>query len=78
MDIIKISDELLITINWGSGAFDSAEWSMTGTYDSKSDKIQFNDCTLTYIHYNDDGSSNEDVQYTDGTGAIYIADDGYL
>ncbi len=78
MEITEASNMLYITVHWSSGAFDDTEWAMTGTYDNISGKVWFNNCTLKYIHYNNDGSSTEDVQYTNGTGAIYIADDGYL
>lgn len=78
MELEKLGDILSVTVHWSSGAFDDTEWSMTGTYDAISGKILYDDCTMKYIHYEDNGYSTESVQYTNGSGAIYIGNDGYL
>ena len=78
MEIQEIQNRLSITIHWSSGAFDDTQWSMTGTYDAASGKILYDDCMMKYIHYGDDGNGTEDVRYINGTGAVYISNDGYL
>jgi hypothetical protein len=64
------------TVSWGSSAWETAEWVMSGTFDSESLKFEYSDCVKTVLTYGDDGevASQEEV-YTGGHGSMQFSDD---
>ena len=78
MEITPYNDMIFITVSWGSSAFQTSEWTMTGIYNPETNKFHYNDCT-SKIHFTDDyGNDTEIINYVNGTGTVYIANNGYL
>lgn len=72
-----------ITVRWGSSAFDSALWTMSGVFDTDTLEISYSDCTKKVISYDRDSeeseqSPEETVDYTDGSGTVIFGEDGTL
>lgn len=71
-------DKLSVIVEWGNSAFDTSHWEMTGQIDPKTGRAEYHDCTLRDIHYDENGAEGYETRYVDGSGRIYIGDDGYL
>lgn len=78
MEITPYNDAAFITVSWGSSAFETYEWTMTGLYNPATGKYHYNNCTLKLLTSDAYGNDVEIVNYVNGTGAIYIATNGYL
>lgn len=78
MEITPYNDAAFITVSWGSSAFETYEWTMTGLYNPATGKYHYNNCTLKLLTSDAYGNDVEIVHYVNGTGAIYIATNGYL
>ncbi|MGN0142920.1 MAG: hypothetical protein ACI4AD_11890 [Roseburia sp.] len=66
-----------IDINWSSSACENTHWQFWGTYDSTLGAITYTGyCIEEY--YPGDGEVQETYTYTDGTGLIYMGNDGML
>lgn len=57
-----------IHIHWGSTAFESEDWTMTGTYNDSTGELTYKNCTRKTITLKEDGPETETVRYTNGTG----------
>ena len=67
----KGADEVEIEVNWGSSAWQTAEWKMSGKFDPETLTVAYNDCTKKELEFNEDGEvEKETVVYTDGKGTI--------
>lgn len=78
MEIISYNDALFVTVSWGHSAFETSEWKMTAFYNPATGKFHYNDCKYSILSSDDYGNDIETIQYVNGTGAIYIATNGYL
>ncbi|MBO6115274.1 MAG: hypothetical protein J6P57_09495 [Lachnospiraceae bacterium] len=63
-------DAVNVDITWGSSAFLSAEWTITGTFNPSDTSITYTNGILKYVEYAEDGSSQEEIVYTDGSGSF--------
>ena len=82
------SQNLSITVMWGSSAWESTMWTMTAT--KEGNKLVYSDCKRTEMIYSDDtdeegtgndevgGGAEETVVYENGEGSFEISDDGKL
>ena len=60
-----------IDISWGSSAYSSAEWTISGTFDAENLCINYTDAVMKEVEYGENGDiSNETVFYSDGTGSF--------
>ncbi len=71
-------DTYSILVHWGSSAFESANWTMVGTYDPSTGKLEYTDAKYYIITFEDEENYTEDVRYEDGTGEFWITEDGKL
>ena len=79
----KGDDSAQITVIWGSSAFDSGQWTMSGALDTDILQISYSDCTKKVISYDRDSeetdqSPEETIEYTNGSGTIIFGEDGTL
>ena len=58
-----------VTVSWADSASSGVQWVMDVTYDGE--KLNYNDCTETYLVYGDDGNVESET-------AIDVAADGYF
>lgn len=58
-----------IHVHWGSTAFESENWTMTGTFNDSTGELTYKDCRRVTTTLDEaDGPEQEDVHYTNGTG----------
>ena len=57
-----------IHIHWGSTAFESEDWTMTGTFNDTTGELTYQDCTRTTITFDEEGNETDEVHYRNGTG----------
>jgi hypothetical protein len=58
-----------IHVHWGSTAFESDNWTMTGTFNDTTGELTYKDCKRVTTTLNEeDGPETEEVHYTNGTG----------
>ena len=71
------TDGARITVRWGSSAWESASWVMSGRFDPDLLTVNYIDCVKTVTTYADDGTVESEVtEYEDGTGRVVFNDDG--
>ena len=71
------NDEAIITIEWGSSAWELARWIITGRLDTDTLTIDYSDVTKSIVTYDDKGEeTSQEPEYEDGTGTITFNDDG--
>lgn len=79
MEISSINEsQVSIAVNWSGGAAEDWEWKMTGTFQPENESLEYSDCVYTKYIYADNGNVTSEEVYTDGTGKIYMKEDGYL
>ena len=69
----KGTDAVSVRITWGSSAFYSSTWTMSGSAKMVGDCliVNYTNCTKETVAYNTDGTLNVDaVEYTNGSGAL--------
>ncbi len=70
-------DEPWITIEWGSSAWELAQWDILGTLDADTMTMAYTGCTKYVITYGDDGEvANTETVYENGTGTVVFNEDG--
>jgi len=58
-------------VHWGSSAWESASWEMSGELDSSTLVVSYSNCRKSIITFAEDGeSSTETVEYENGTGTF--------
>lgn len=57
-----------IHVHWGSTAFESENWTMTGTFNDTTGELTYKDCTRMTLTLKEDGAETETVKYKDGKG----------
>lgn len=71
-----------ISVYWSGGAFDTARWTMTGTYVEDNEEgisgFAYRDGKYDTIHYESDGSETVESGYVGGTGQFILWKDGYI
>ena len=65
-------------VTWGSSAFETSSWEMSGTLDWDTLTVPYSNCTRTDIVFGEDGSESDNVVYENGTGSFTFHDDGSL
>lgn len=65
----------MVHIHWAGSALESAEWDFTGEFNGRQ-VLYYTDCMKTHIIYNQDGERTEEIEYTNGTGHLQIAEEG--
>ena len=69
--------DAIITIEWGSSAWELARWIIFGTLDTDTLAISYIGCQKTIVTYDDNGEvKSEEPEYEDGTGTITFLEDG--
>jgi predicted small lipoprotein YifL len=73
-------DGALITVHWGNSATESAEWTMSGTFDAENHTVYYQDGVKKNVVYGSDGSvTSEEEVYTGGHGTfIFNAENNTL
>ncbi|MCR4645776.1 MAG: hypothetical protein K5695_10285 [Oscillospiraceae bacterium] len=69
----KGKNEALVTVSWGSSAFQTTKWIMSGTVTQVGDTLVMNyqDCDCESFFFNEDGIMTQSVaEYTNGCGSI--------
>ena len=70
-------DEAFITIDWGSSAWESTRWLISGKLDLETLRISYEGCSKTNLVYDENGElKSQETVYEDGTGTITFNDDG--
>ena len=58
-----------IHVHWGSTAFESENWTMTGTFNDTTGELTYKDCKRVTTTLDEaDGPEQEEVHYTNGSG----------
>ncbi|MGX8774603.1 MAG: hypothetical protein ACSW8G_06060 [Bacillota bacterium] len=82
------SQNLNITVMWGSSAWETTMWTMTAT--KEGNKLVYSDCKRTEMIFSDDtdsegtgndeigGGAEETVVYENGSGSFEVSTDGKL
>ena len=66
-----------ITIRWGSSAWESATWVMSGRFDPDLLTVNYVNCAETVTTVDDDGNVTSEVtEFEDGTGRVVFSEDG--
>ena len=69
--------DALITIEWGSSAWELARWTIFGTLDTETLTLSYSGCPKYIVVYDDSGEiKSEEPEYEDGTGTITFREDG--
>ena len=69
----KGKDQVVVTVSWGSSAFETTKWIMSGTVTQVGDTLVMNyqDCDCESFFFNEDGTMSQSVaEYTNGCGSI--------
>lgn len=67
-------DVCSVYIRWPGSAYEYAEWTFTGSFDSHG-MLHYTDCTETVTTYTTEEESSTETVYTNGTGTLqYVAD----
>jgi len=79
----KGEDMADITVSWSNSAFDHAEWTMSGVFDTDTMTVSYSDCVMKNVAYDRDSEETdkiplETIIYTDGSGKIIFGEDGTL
>lgn len=61
-----------VMITWGSSAYETYSWTMTGYPTGRGAEIRYDDCTLVDIVFSSENQSTETVQYENGTGSFNL------
>lgn len=67
-----------IHVTWGSSAWQTAEWDMSGTFDEKTLTVTYDNCVKKVITFEDETSATEEVAYENGKGSFTFSEDGTL
>ena len=58
-----------IHVHWGSTAFESDNWTMTGTFDEAAGVLSYKDCTCSTVTLDENGNNEKTVvKYKNGSG----------
>ena len=69
IEALDETDKAKATVTWGSSAFETSEWVMTGTFDSQSLSFDYEDGIRTDYKYAENGDIEEQKEvYTGGKG----------
>ncbi|MBR4455035.1 MAG: hypothetical protein IKS32_02285 [Solobacterium sp.] len=64
------------TVTWGSSAWESSQWTMTGKLDTETLTVNYTDCVKKDLKFKEDGTVDEETTvYEDGTGS-FVFDGG--
>jgi hypothetical protein len=76
MEIYNQNDEYyVITIDWGSSAWDNTHWEFTGYYEPEQGGIVYQNGYCYDQYYPDDGGDMQQTEvYSNGEGIIYMMD----
>ncbi|MBO4832247.1 MAG: M15 family metallopeptidase [Oscillospiraceae bacterium] len=70
-------EDALITIEWGSSAWETARWSIYGTFDEATRTVSYEYCSKSIVVYDEKGEiKSEETEYDDGTGTVVFSGDG--
>ena len=74
------TDGARISVHWGSSASESAEWTMSGTFDTENHSVYYQDGVKKNVVYGSDGKiTSEEEVYTGGHGTfIFNAENNTL
>lgn len=71
-------DNVMIKIVWGESADTEAIWRISGRYNEETETITYSGGVKKVLTYNESGDVElEEVDYTDGNGAILFSYDGF-
>ena len=71
------NEDVLITIEWGSSAWEMARWFVYGRLDPETMSFAYSDCSKSIVTTSEDGSEESEVtEYDDGTGTVVFNEDG--
>lgn len=70
--------DAVFTVTWSTSATESSTWTMSGTLDTEKLTVNYTNGTRTDGVWADDGTGEETVAYTDGTGTFTFDDAGNL
>ena len=75
----KGKSDAAVKVTWGASADTFAEYTMSGTFDVDTMRINYSDCEKKFVKYNADGSvAEETVEFTGGVGRLQFLEDGSL
>ncbi len=61
-----------VHVRWSSSAYEHAEWDFSGEWNGRA-VLFYENCTKTVYTYDEDGNETSEVEYTEGTGYIQLA-----
>ena len=70
-------DEALVTVKWGSSAWERTRWILVGPLDTDTLTIRYSGASKANLVYDEEGEvKSEETVYDDGTGTIAFHEDG--
>lgn len=73
----KFSDVYSVVISWSDSAFETYEWSFTGTFNPDG-VLEYKDCLKKDITYENEEEATVSKVYENGTGRLRLTDDGLI
>ena len=73
------TEKLAVRVNWGSSAWDTARWTMTGSIDPATGRLEYSDGALAHLRHDDAGALvSEEMQWEGSAGAFWVDETGIL
>ena len=61
------------TVTWGSSAWETSKWTMSGSFDPEELRFEYHDCVKTDYKYKDEGEvDSQEEAYTGGHGFMFF------
>ncbi len=64
-----------VHIYWSGSFNEFGEWDFNGDFNDRA-VLYYTDCVMKHVTFNADGTSNEEIEYTDGSGYLKISEEG--
>lgn len=71
-------DNLSFSVTWGNSAAETEEWTMSGTFDPDTMRVNYSNCVHKTVVFDENGGSQEEVKYSQGSGRIQYVNENSL
>ncbi len=71
-------DNLSFSVTWGNSAAETEEWTMSGTFDPDTMRVNYSNCLHKTVVFDENGGSQEEIKYSQGMGRIQYVNENSL